>query len=128
MITLVMISVIQKLGPHFSFARWLLCSTGLIRYLYPTDAELRQLASIPKDKAKAKKGAKTQANGKASAETFHVPRSLDVQLETAKVTRLDVIHLRYYTEYQWLVDFTVYAVVVYVITEVGEVCGEVVYS
>ncbi|XP_063906721.1 transmembrane protein 161B [Zophobas morio] len=117
-ITLVMISVIQKLGPHFSFARWLLCSTGLIRYLYPTDAELRQLASIPKDKAKAKKGAKTQANGKASAETFHVPRSLDVQLETAKVTRLDVIHLRYYTEYQWLVDFTVYAVVVYVITEV----------
>ncbi|XP_044262118.1 transmembrane protein 161B [Tribolium madens] len=110
-ITLVMISVIQKLGPHFSFARWLLCSTGLVRYLYPTDAELRHLASIPR----GKKGPK-QSNGKA--ETFHVPRSLDVSLETAKVTRLDVIHLRYYSEYQWLLDFTVYAVIVYVVTEV----------
>lgn len=27
-ITLVMVSVIQKLSPHFSFARWILCSTG----------------------------------------------------------------------------------------------------
>lgn len=108
-----MISVIQKLGPHFSFARWLLCSTGLVRYLYPTDSELRQLASIPKDR----KGKKGGTNGR-SVETFHVPRNLDVQLETAKVSRLDVIHLRYYTEYQWLVDFTVYAIIVYVITEV----------
>ncbi|KAG8321719.1 hypothetical protein J6590_041170 [Homalodisca vitripennis] len=27
-VTLVMVSVIQKLGPHYSFSRWLLCSTG----------------------------------------------------------------------------------------------------
>lgn len=115
--TLVMISVIQKLGPHYSLARWLLCSTGLIRYLYPTDSELKQLANIPKDKNKSKKGSKNVSNGK-TADTFHIPRNLDVQLETAKVTRLDVIHLRYYTEYQWLVDFTLYTVIVYVLTEV----------
>lgn len=114
-ITLVMISVIQKLGIHFSFARWLLCSTGLVRYLYPTDVELKQLASIPKDKSKGgKKGGK---NGK-TGDTFHIPRNLDITLDTAKVTRLDVIHLRYYTEYQWLVDFTLYALLVYTITEV----------
>ncbi|KAJ8973581.1 hypothetical protein NQ317_001607 [Molorchus minor] len=47
-ITLIMISIIQKLGPHFSFAKWILCSTGLVRYLYPTDSELRQLANIRK--------------------------------------------------------------------------------
>lgn len=39
-----MVSVIQKLSPHYSFAKWLLCSTGLIRYLYPTDGELKNLA------------------------------------------------------------------------------------
>ena len=113
-----MISIIQKLGPHFSFAKWLLCSTGLIRYLYPTNDELRQLANIPKDKSKGKKGNKGLQNGKNISDTFHIERSLDVHLETAKVTHLDVIHLRYFTEYQWLVDFSMYAAVVYVITEV----------
>ncbi|CAH1126867.1 unnamed protein product [Ceutorhynchus assimilis] len=119
-ITLIMISVIQKLGPHFSFARWLICSTGLIRYLYPTDSELRQLANIPKDKPKNKKKfSKGYQNG--TSDTFHVDRSLDVQLETAKITYLDVIHLRYYSEYQWLVDFSVYATIVYVITEIYQI-------
>lgn len=111
-----MISVIQKLGPHFSFGKWLLCSTGLLRYLYPTDAELRQLANVSKDKQKVKKTGKSMTNGKP--ETFHVPRNLDVQLETAKVSRLDVIHLKYYADYQWLIDFTLYSFVVYIITEV----------
>lgn len=105
-----MISVIQKLGRHYSLGRWLLCSTGLVRYLYPTDTELRQLANVPK--------AKKNKNGVQKMETFHVPRNLDVQLETAKVTALDVIHLKYYSDYQWLMDFVVYSALVYVLTEV----------
>ncbi|XP_066259229.1 transmembrane protein 161B [Euwallacea similis] len=118
-ITLIMISIIQKLGPHFSFAKWLLCSTGLVRYLYPTNDELRQLANI---KYKGKKNAnKGVSNGSANAVKFHIDKSLDVQLETAKVTYLDVVHLRYYSEYQWLVDFSVYAVIVYVISEVYQI-------
>lgn len=112
-----MISIIQKLGQHYSFSRWLLCSTGLIRYLYPTNTELRQLANIPKDKMKSKKGGKNQANGHQT-ESFHVPRNLNLQLEKAIVTRQDVIHLRYYSEYQWLLDFSLYSAIVYVITEI----------
>lgn len=108
-ITLIMISVIQKLGKHYSFGRWLLCHTGLIRYLYPTDTELRQLANVPKQKNNKKTNSTT---------TFHIPRNVDVQLETAKVTALDVIHLKYYTDYQWLMDFVVYSAIVYVLTEV----------
>lgn len=115
--TLVMISVIQKLGQHFSIARWLLCSTGLTRYLYPTDQELRQVANVPKDKTKGKKGAKhNQQNGNAS-DTFQIPRGLDVTLDTVKVSTMDVIHLKYYYEYQWLLDFAMYAVIVYGLTE-----------
>ncbi|XP_030767370.1 transmembrane protein 161B isoform X2 [Sitophilus oryzae] len=110
-----MISVIQKLGAHFSFAKWLMCSTGLIRYLYPTNEELRQLANIPKDK---NKGKKTKNYNEKNSETFHIDRCLDVQLETAKVCYMDIIHLKFYSEYQWLVDFSLYAFVVYIITEI----------
>lgn len=114
-ITLLMISIIQKLGPYFSFAKWILCSQGLVRYLYPTDAELKQIANIPKDKQRAKRN-KSQQNGKI--ETFHVPRNLDLKLKFTKVSLIDVIHLRFYTEYQWLVDFSIYTGIVYGTTEI----------
>lgn len=126
MITLIVISIIQKIGPHFSIAKWFLCSTGLMRYLYPTNNELKQLAGVPKEKPKHNKHNKGSAkyneqNGNREPETFHVPRNIDIQLETAKVTQLDVIHLRFYSEYQWLVDFTLYAAIVYVITEIYQI-------
>lgn len=50
--------------------------------------------------------------------TFHIPRNLDIQLETAKISPFDVVHLRYYTEYQWLVDFSLYAGIVYILSEI----------
>ncbi|KAJ8733549.1 hypothetical protein PYW08_001847 [Mythimna loreyi] len=114
-ITLIMVSVIQKLG-SYSFARWLLCSQRLYRYLYPTNSELKTLAGVPKETSKGKKGGKHESNGKP--ETFHVPRSLDIQLETAPVTELDVVHLRFYTEYLWIVDFSLYTAIVYIMSEV----------
>jgi hypothetical protein len=119
-LTLIMVSIIQKLSPYFSLAKWLLCSTGLIRYLHPTDDELKTLAGVPKDKSSKSRS----RNGPGRIEyvrptTFHVNRSIDVQLETAKITQYDVIHLRYFTEYQWLVDFSLYSIVVYTISEVG---------
>ncbi|KAF7995567.1 hypothetical protein HCN44_006674 [Aphidius gifuensis] len=113
-ITLVMVSLIQKISPYFSFSRWLLCSTGLIRYLYPTDQQLKNIAGIPKEKPK--KNSKHE-NGKKT-DTFHIRRSLDITLETTKVSELDVIHLKYYTEFQWLLDFSIYAVITYTLTEV----------
>lgn len=112
-ITLIMVSVIQKLTPHFSLARWILCSTGLTRYLYPTDQQLRTLAGVPKEKLKKSKHIE---NGKVG-DVFHVPRNLNITLESVKITTLDVVHLKYYTEYQWLLDFSVYATAVYIITE-----------
>lgn len=110
-----MVSIIQKLG-NYSFGRWLLCSRGLYRYLYPDNNELKNLAGVPKDKSKSKKGHKYEQNGKP--ETFYVPRSLEIQLETSLVTPADVVHLRFYTEYQWMVDFTLYSLIVYILSEV----------
>lgn len=87
----------------------------LTRYLHPTDQQLRALAGIPKEKPK--KG-KHSENGKVG-DVFHVPRNLDIKLESAKITEYDVIHLKYYTEYQWLLDFSIYATIVYILTEVS---------
>lgn len=117
-----MVSVIQKLS-NYSFGRWLLCSQGLYRYLYPVNSELKTLAGVPKDKPKNKKGGKNDSNGKP--ETFHVPRSLDIQLETAPVSQLDVVHLRYYTEYIWIVDFSLYTSIVYIISEVSKLIAHI---
>ncbi|XP_068143129.1 LOW QUALITY PROTEIN: transmembrane protein 161B [Drosophila tropicalis] len=118
-ITLVMVSVIQKLSPHYSFAKWILCRTGLYRYLHPTDDELRTKGGVPKEKLSKGKH-KQHQNGGVSPNSgqFHVPRSIEVELETTPVQERDVVHLRYFTEYQWLVDFSVYAGIVYVCSEV----------
>ncbi|XP_058831865.1 transmembrane protein 161B [Topomyia yanbarensis] len=118
-ITLIMVSVIQKVSPHFSLAKWILCSTGLIRYLHPTDDELRKLSGVPREKTKSRKDKRGNGHVEVSdrPSTFHVPRSLDVQLETVSIAPYDIIHLRYYTEYQWIVDFSLYATIVYAISE-----------
>ncbi|XP_055531156.1 transmembrane protein 161B [Wyeomyia smithii] len=118
-ITLVMVSVIQKVSPHFSLAKWILCSTGLLRYLHPTDDELRKLSGVPREKSKSKKDKRGNGHVEHSEKpsTFHVPRSLDVQLESVGISPYDIVHLRYYTEYQWMVDFSLYASIVYILSE-----------
>lgn len=145
MITLVMVSVIQKLSPHYSLAKWFLCSTGLIRYLHPSDTELKILAGmlctypvdrahckrsfhyfcfclsgVPKNVQKPKKDNRHKNHHQSDdkSNTFHIPRNLDIQLESTKISPFDVVHLRYYTEYQWLVDFSLYAGIVYVLSEI----------
>lgn len=71
---------------------------------------------VPKNIYKNKKDHRHSNDDKSH--TFHVPRNLDIQLEQAKVTQYDIINLRYYTEYQWLVDFSLYACIIYVASEV----------
>lgn len=75
------------------------------------------VSGVPKSIQKDKKGRNKHHHAPAST-TFHVPRNLDIQLEQSKVTPNDVISLRYYTEYQWLVDFSLYASIIYCISEV----------
>ncbi|MGH0187809.1 UNVERIFIED_CONTAM: hypothetical protein FKN15_026763 [Acipenser sinensis] len=83
---MVMASVIQKIIPHYSFARWLLCSGR-------------------------------KYNGHIENKPLTVPKDIDLQLETKSIAEVDTLALHYFPEYQWLVDFTVAATVVYLITE-----------
>jgi len=80
---------------------------------------------VPKEKP-PKGGRNKQANGSGTGGSgqFHIPRSIEVELQTSPVLERDVIHLRYFTEYQWLLDFSVYTGIVYVVSEVGVRCNE----
>uniref|UniRef100_A0A3Q1HDQ1 Transmembrane protein 161B n=1 Tax=Anabas testudineus TaxID=64144 RepID=A0A3Q1HDQ1_ANATE len=112
-VTMVMASVIQKIIPHYSFARWLLCSGSLQWYQHPTEDELRSLAG--KQKGPKKKDRKY--NGHIDNKPLTVPKDIDLQLETKSISEVDTLALHYFPEFQWLVDFTVAATVVYLITE-----------
>lgn len=123
-----MASIIQKLGPHYSFAKWILCSTGLYRYLHPTDDELRSKIGLSNRGDRGHGGGKGShknryhlTNGQHQTQTrsFHVPCSIEIDLQTVPVVSGDVIHLKFFAEYQWLVDFSVYTAIVYTISEVN---------
>ncbi|KAF0296314.1 Transmembrane protein 161B [Amphibalanus amphitrite] len=110
-ITMVAACVLQKLGPYYSLARWLLCSSGLRRYRYPTDDKLREAAGLAKNGKKKGKHEEKTDNG------FLIPKNTEFELDTAPVEHFEVIGFNFYTEYQWLVDFAVWTMVVYAITE-----------
>ncbi|XP_069081016.1 transmembrane protein 161B [Pleurodeles waltl] len=113
-VTMVMASVIQKVIPHYSLARWLLCNGSLRWYQHPTEEELRALAG-KQPKVRSKKDRKY--NGHIENKPLTVPKDLDLRLETKSVAEVDVLALHYFPEYQWLVDFTVAATIVYIVTE-----------
>jgi len=55
----------------------------------------------------------------AAKEEFTIPKaSIDLQLECAQIRPADLLVLKFYTEFQWLMDFTVCAVFIYAATEV----------
>ncbi|XP_064469449.1 transmembrane protein 161B-like [Ornithodoros turicata] len=123
-ITMVMASVLQKTSLRFSLSRWIICKR-LVRYLHPSDEELKSLAGISgkpfKGKGKRDRGRDRYRNGSVKDgkdhEEFLVPKSLHVELDVAAVDVTELVQLRFYTEYQWLLDFAGYAFVVYLLTE-----------
>ncbi|NXF78509.1 T161A protein, partial [Sclerurus mexicanus] len=112
-VTLLAASLLQKMAPHFSFARWLLCNGSLYRYKHPSDEELCALAGKQRPKAKRDR----RMNGVVEDKPLSVPRDIDLRLDTSPITAVDALVLRYFLEYQWFVDFAVYSTAVYVFTE-----------
>uniref|UniRef100_A0AAY4EE75 Transmembrane protein 161A n=1 Tax=Denticeps clupeoides TaxID=299321 RepID=A0AAY4EE75_9TELE len=113
-VSLLAASIMQRMAPHCSFARWLLCNGSLFRFKHPSEGELCALAGkqIPKTNRRDRR-----QNGNGENKPLTVPKDIDLNLESAPVTVLDALVLRFFVEYQWLVDFAVYAAGVYIFTE-----------
>ncbi|XP_036255571.1 transmembrane protein 161A [Molothrus ater] len=112
-VTLLAASLMQKMAPHCSFARWLLCNGSLYRYKHPSDEELCALAGKQRPKSRRDR----RASGVAEDRPLSVPRDIELQLDTSPITAVDALVLRHFLEYQWFVDFSVYAGAVYAFSE-----------
>ncbi|XP_062034695.1 transmembrane protein 161A isoform X2 [Lepus europaeus] len=112
-VTLFTATLMHRLAPHCSFARWLLCSGSLFRYKHPSEEELRALAGRQRPRGRRERW----ANGLGDEKPLSVPRDAPFQLETCPLTAVDALVLRFFLEYQWFVDFAVYSGGVYVFTE-----------
>uniref|UniRef100_A0AAR2LG86 Transmembrane protein 161B n=1 Tax=Pygocentrus nattereri TaxID=42514 RepID=A0AAR2LG86_PYGNA len=84
-------------------------------YQHPTEDELRSLAGKHQKGGKNKKDRKY--NGHIDNKPLTIPKDIDLQLETKCIAEVDTLALHYFPEFQWLVDFTVAATAVYLITE-----------
>ncbi|XP_060889432.1 transmembrane protein 161A [Labrus mixtus] len=111
-VSLLAASIMQRMAPHCSFARWLICNGSLFRFKHPSEGELCALAG--KQMPKQTKRDRRQ-NGENKPLT--VPKDIDLHLEKAPVNTLDALVLRFFLEYQWLIDFAVYAMGVFLFTE-----------
>ncbi|XP_038240125.1 transmembrane protein 161A isoform X2 [Dermochelys coriacea] len=112
-VSLLTASIMQRMSPHCSFARWLLCNGSLYRYKHPSEEELYALAGKQKPKAKRDR----RLNGVTEDKPLSVPKDINLHLETTPITTVDALVLRYFLEYQWFVDFAVYSTLVYLFTE-----------
>ncbi|XP_044311779.1 transmembrane protein 161A [Varanus komodoensis] len=111
--SLMVASVMQKMTPHWSFARWLLCNGSLRRYKHPPEEELLALAGKQKPKGKRDR----RINGVMDDKPASVPRDIDLRLGSAPITAVDILVLCYFVDYQWYVDFAAYSALVYLCTE-----------
>ncbi|XP_069445105.1 transmembrane protein 161A isoform X5 [Ovis canadensis] len=112
-VTLLTATLMHRLAPHCSFARWLLCNGSLFRYKHPSEEELRALAGKQKPRGRKER----RASGCIEEKPLSVPRDAPFQLETCPLTAVDALVLRFFLEYQWFVDFAVYSGGVYLFTE-----------
>ncbi|KAM4883993.1 transmembrane protein 161A [Sylvia borin] len=113
-VTLLAASLMQKMAPHCSFARWLLCNGSLYRYKHPTDEELYALAG-KQQRPKGRRDRRT--NGVTEDKPLSVPCDIDLQLDTSPITAVDALVLCHFQEYQWLVDLAVVAGAVQLLAE-----------
>ncbi|XP_025741424.1 transmembrane protein 161A isoform X3 [Callorhinus ursinus] len=91
-VTLLTATLMHRLAPHCSFARWLLCNGSLFRYKHPTEEELRALEGKPRPRGRKERW----ANGYSEEKPLSVPRDAPFQLETCPLTAVDALEAYYY--------------------------------
>lgn len=108
----------------------------MIRYLQPTEQQIKRGVAALANERKAHqddknvKQSKSKSNKQSSfrgkrgrsdknkADENLVPKKLALTLEAERVHSIDLIQLNFYKEYHWLIDFALYATIVYIISEI----------
>lgn len=102
----------------------------MVRFLHPTNERLKE--AINSDNAESGKAKEPNSSNKRGStkrrrnhnhqdqqdpETFQVPRSVTLTLESEPLSILQLQHLPYYSDLQWLIDFSLCSLIVYFATE-----------
>ncbi|KAL2763407.1 transmembrane protein 161A isoform 2 precursor, partial [Daubentonia madagascariensis] len=93
-VTLLTATLMHRLAPHCSFARWLLCNGSLFRYKHPSEEQLRALAGKQRPRGRKERW----ANGLSDEKPLSVPRDTPFQLETCPLTTVDALGLASMTQ------------------------------
>uniref|UniRef100_A0A2K5EIM5 Transmembrane protein 161A n=1 Tax=Aotus nancymaae TaxID=37293 RepID=A0A2K5EIM5_AOTNA len=93
-VTLLTATLMHRLAPHCSFARWLLCNGSLFRYKHPSEEELRALVGKPRPRGRKERW----ADGLSEEKPLSVPRDAPFQLETCPLTTVDALGLASMTQ------------------------------
>jgi len=115
--TMIMVSCLSKFSAHLSFGRWLLCRGGLARYVHPSDDELRRVANVSSSSSGRSGKNGKQRGDRRNDDQITLSKSADIQLDMVPIRPPDLLPLRFYTEFQWLMDFAVCGLIIYCLTE-----------
>lgn len=113
-ITIIALSFFHKLSVRYSFARYIL-SNRLIRYLLPSNNELKKEAGLINTHTKGK--LKKDEKDLIKKQDFKIPKKLDFPLYAEPIRSNHLFHLPFYPEYQWVLDFALFSIFVYVLSE-----------
>ncbi|NP_001413590.1 transmembrane protein 161A isoform 4 precursor [Mus musculus] len=94
-VTLFTATLMHRLAPHCSFARWLLCNGSLFRYIHPSEEELRALSGKLRPRVRKERW----ANGLHDEKPLSVPRDAHFQLQTCPLTAVDALGLASMTQH-----------------------------
>lgn len=113
-ITIIALSFFHKLAVRYSFARYIL-SDRLIRYLLPSNDELKKEAGLINSNTKGK--LKKDEKDLLKKQDFKISKKLDFPLYAETIKSNQIFNLPFYPDYQWLTDFSLFAIFVYVASE-----------
>lgn len=119
-ITIIALSFFHKFAVRYSFARYLLADR-LMRYFLPSNNELKKEAGIIGSKQTNKK-LKKEEKDLIKKQDFKIPKKLDFPLYAEQIRADQLFNLPFYPEYQWVLDFALFAVFVYSLSELYFFC------
>ncbi|XP_074603085.1 transmembrane protein 161-like emei [Brevipalpus obovatus] len=129
-ITLIMLSLLHRLSVYYSFAKWII-AYRLIRYWYSRPEKPDKHSKLDtsnngahsddrnfKNDKSRRNRKRLCGNWKRNDKVVSDSDNQQITLEASLLHPYDFMHLHFYREYQWLVDFAVYAFVVYLMSEI----------
>uniref|UniRef100_A0A0N5BWV9 Transmembrane protein 161B n=1 Tax=Strongyloides papillosus TaxID=174720 RepID=A0A0N5BWV9_STREA len=114
-ISLILLFLFNKYKSSITFIN-LFISKNLYRYLPPTLGELKKINEKTFGKIYQKKN-KKQKNQSVEND-FKVPKNIEYDLHVFPVVDRHICQLNYYSTLYWLIDFSIFTVFVFVISEV----------